>query len=172
MIENELLFLGLLMNGPKHGYEVKRIIDEELYPLVGLDVKSIYYPLKKMEHLGLISKDTGRQGRWPEKYIYRITPKGKKIFQHLIMESFLQIERPYFNIDLSLYFMQYADKKIAKRKLKARIIFLKRIKRDLEKLLQKERSLDTPHSRIILEHDRDMVIAEIKYFSRMIETLE
>ena len=30
MIEHELLFLGLLKDGPKHGYEIKRQIEEEL----------------------------------------------------------------------------------------------------------------------------------------------
>ena len=49
MIEHEMLFLGLLMDGPKHGYEIKRRIEEELFPFIGLKIKSIYYPLKKME---------------------------------------------------------------------------------------------------------------------------
>ncbi len=167
-----MLFLGLLMGGPKHGYEIKRIIEEELYPLIGLDVKSIYYPLKKMEQLNLLKKDIGREGRWPEKYVYKITPKGKKIFHHLITESFLLIERPYFNIDLSLYFIQYVDKKIAKRKLKARIFFLKRIKRELEKLIQRKASQLSPHLDIILEHDLDLVDAEIKSFKRLIDSLQ
>src|SRR6185503_12426723 len=102
---------------------------------VGLKIKSIYYPLKKMEKLGLVQKDVGREGKWPEKYIYSLTKKGEKIFEHLITESFLSIERPYFNIDLSLYFLQYVDKKISTRKLRGRIIFLKRIKRNLERVL-------------------------------------
>src|SRR3989338_4855247 len=54
MIEHELLFLGLLKEGPKHGYEIKRLIEEELFPFVGLKIKSIYYPLKTMEKLGLV----------------------------------------------------------------------------------------------------------------------
>ena len=166
-----MLFLGLLVGGPKHGYEIKRIIEEELYPLVGLEVKSIYYPLKKMEQLGLIKKDVGREGRWPEKYVYKITPKGKKIFDHLITESFLLIERPYFDIDLSLYFIPYVDQKIARRKLKARLFFLNRIKRELEKLLHRKSELTSPHLNIILEHDLDLVEAEIKSFKRLIETL-
>ena len=70
MIENELLFLGLLSDGPKHGYEIKRQIEEDLEPNIGLKIKSIYYPLKKMEEIGLIEKEVGRQGRWPEKYVY------------------------------------------------------------------------------------------------------
>ncbi len=170
MIEHELLFLGLLMEGPKHGYEIKRHIEEELFPFLGLKIKSIYYPLKKMETLGLIDKDVGREGKFPEKFVYTITPKGKKIFEHLLTENFLSIERPYFNIDVSLYFLPYMDKKIARRRLRARVIFLKRIRKDLEgiKLNLKNSS---KHLFIILDHDLDLVSAEIKSISSLIETL-
>jgi DNA-binding PadR family transcriptional regulator len=170
MIEHELLFLGLLMEGPKHGYEIKRQIEKELLPFTGLKIKSIYYPLKKMEKLGLIHKDVGREGKWPEKFVYSITPKGEKIFDHLINESFLSIERPYFNLDLSLYFLPYVDQKIALRRLKARVIFLKRIKRDLEQFSKNVKN-SKPHLQIILGHDLDLVEAEITSISKLIETL-
>lgn len=177
MIEHELLFLGLLKDGPKHGYEIKRLIEEELFPFVGLKIKSIYYPLKKMEKLDLIKKDVGREGRWPEKYVYSLTPKGEKIFDHLITESFLTIERPYFNIDLSLYFLPYVEKKIAKRQLRGRIIFLRRIRRDLQGLQRtmKTSSQREPngqkHVTVILDHDLDLVEAEIRSIGRLMETL-
>ncbi len=172
MIEHEMLFLGLLVDGPKHGYEIKRKIDEELFPFVGLKVKSIYYPLKKMEQLGLIHKDVGREGKFPEKFVYSITPKGRKIFDHLITESFVSIERPFFNIDLSLYFLPYVDKKIAHKKLRGRIIFLKRIKRDLGQLYSKQKSPLAKHLAIILEHDLDLVEAEIKSLTRLLGILD
>lgn len=170
MIENELLFLGLLKDGPKHGYEIRRQIEEEMMPFVGLKIKSIYYPLKKMEGLGLISKDVGREGKWPEKYVYRLTPKGEKIFDHMITESFMSIERPYFNIDLSLYFLHYVDKKIAKKRLRGRVLFLRRIHRELETLV-KTVSADKKHLKIILEHDIDLVDAEIHSISRLTDVL-
>src|SRR3989338_4048657 len=170
MIEHEMLFLGLLINGPKHGYEIKRIIDEELFPFVGLKIKSIYYPLKKMEQLQLVAKDVGREGKWPEKFVYSITAKGRKIFDHLITESFLSIERPFFNIDLSLYFLQYVDKTIARRKLKGRVIFLRRIKRDLGEL--KVKAVNSgKHLQIILDHDLDLVETEIKSNTKLIDIL-
>ena len=171
MIEHELLFLGLLLDGPKHGYDIKRKIEEELFPFIGLRIKSIYYPLKKMERLGLVHKDVGREGKWPEKFIYRITPKGRKIFDHLVTESFLSIERPYFSIDLSLYFLPYVDKEIASRRLRARVIFLQRIKRGLEKL-QNNLKDKKGHLHIILEHELDLVTAEIKSIDRLIESLK
>jgi len=169
MIEHELLFLGLLMEGPKHGYEIKRQIEEELVPFLGLKIKSIYYPLRKMEKLGLVSKDAGREGNFPEKFTYSITEKGRKIFDHLLTENFLSIERPYFNIDLSLYFLPYVDKHIAHRRLRARVIFLKRIMRDLENL--KNNFKKGKHLTIILEHDIDLVGAEIKSIERLLEVL-
>ncbi|MDP2654766.1 MAG: PadR family transcriptional regulator [Candidatus Omnitrophota bacterium] len=171
MIEHEMLFLGLLMDGPKHGYEIKRVIEEELFPIVGLKVKSIYYPLRKMEQLKLVNKDVGREGKWPEKFVYSITPQGRKVFNLMIMESFLSIERPYFNIDLAFYFLQYADKKIVRRKLKGRIIFLHRIKRGLEEL-KKKSDPSRKYLHIILQHDLDLVDAEINSNTQLSATIE
>ena len=170
MIEHELLFLGLLKDGPKHGYEIKRQIEEELFPFVGLKIKSIYYPLKKMEKLGLIKKDVGREGKWPEKYVYKLTAKGEKIFDHLITDSFLSIERPYFNIDLSLYFLQYVDKKIAKRQLRGRVLFLRRISREL-KAYKRGMKKAQGHLEVILDHDLDLVESEINSITRLIKVL-
>ncbi len=170
MIEHELLFLGLLKDGPKHGYEIKRLIEEDLFPFVGLKIKSIYYPLRKMEKLGLIKKDVGREGKWPEKYVYCLTAKGEKIFDHLITESFLSIERPYFNIDLSLYFLQYVEKGIAKRQLRGRILFLRRIRHELE-ALPKTLKTFRKHLQIILDHDLDLVDAEIRSIGRLMAAL-
>ncbi len=170
MIEHELLFLGLLLEGPKHGYEIKRLIEEELSPFIGLKIKSIYYPLKKMEQLELVKKDVGREGKFPEKFVYSITAKGKRIFNHLITESFLTIERPYFNIDLSLFFLPYVDKRIAKRRLRARVILLKRILRNLETFKLKMKP-SAKHLEIILEHDLDLVRAEIISITRLNDTI-
>jgi DNA-binding PadR family transcriptional regulator len=167
MIEHELLFLGLLAEGPKHGYEIKRQIEEDLLPNVGLVIKSIYYPLKKIEEAGLIEKETSRQGNWPEKYVYRITPKGKSKFNELMEESFISIERPFFQMDLSLYFLPLVDKAMAKKRLKVRLALLKRLVRELtalkEKSPQKSRS-----AQLILQHGLDLAQAEIASTDRLI----
>ena len=170
MIENELLFLGLLSDGPKHGYEIKRQIEEDLEPNIGLKIKSIYYPLKKMEEIGLIEKEVGRQGRWPEKYVYAITTKGKKKFDDLIELSLLSIDRPFFQMNLSLYFIHLVDKKMAIRRLKARLSLLKRVSREL--LVLKSKSLERSKSAfLILQHDLDLVQAEVFSTEKLITQL-
>lgn len=166
MIENEILFLGLLADGPKHGYDIKRQIEKELVPAIGLEIKSIYYPLKRMEEAGLIEKEAGRQGRFPQKYIYRITSKGQKKFQELIANSFLSVERPFFQMDLSLYFLPFADQTLAKKHLKTRLVILKKIRKDL--LAIKHNSAQTKPLELILGHDLQLVEAEINSTEKVI----
>jgi len=172
MIEHEMLFLGLLVDGRKHGYEIKRKIAEELLPLLGLKIKSVYYPLQRLEQGGFISKDSAREGNFPEKFVYCITAKGKDRFDELIAESFSTIERPYFNLNLSLYFIQHIDKNIVRRKLKARLIFLGRIQRVLAKYLQKKLVSSLSHLPAIVNHDLDLVNAEITSLRKLIDAIK
>ncbi len=170
MIENELLFLGLLVDRPKHGYEIKRQIHDDLKQSAGLKIKSIYYPLMKMEKDGLVAKETGRQGRFPEKYVYRITDKGRKKFDLLMQESFSSVERPFFQIDLSLYFIHLTNKPIAKRRLKARIAFLKKIAREVS-VLRDRAQQDSAQSFLIHQHSLELIHAEIRSTTDLIERL-
>ena len=170
MIEHELLFLGLLMERPKHGYDIKRQIHDELVPFIGLEIKSIYYPLKKMEEEGLIKKAAGREGNWPEKFVYSITAKGKKKFEELITESFLSVERPFFQMNLSLYFLGYVDKQTAKRRLKTRIALLKKIQKHLVASREQFKNT-TQHLPHIIQHDLDLCDAEIASVTNLINRL-
>jgi len=169
MIENELLFLGLLVEGPKHGYEIKLQLEEDLFPNIGLQIKSIYYPLRKMESTGLIEKEIGRrEGRFPEKYVYRITPKGRKKFDTLMAESLISLERPFFQIDLAFYFLPLVGPDMAKRRLKARFILLRKLRKQLALLqsMAKNKTLS-----LILQHDLDLVDAEINSTQKIITQL-
>jgi len=166
----DLMFLGLLQEGPKHGYEIKKEINNVVSQFTGITLKSVYYPLKKLEEKGMVSRSVGRAGRRPEKYIYRVTKKGKEEFAKLLNKNFLVIQRPYLNIDLSLYFLQYGDPKIVKRRLENRLNGLRGIKtwaENREKTLQKEKALY--HMIAITEHSLETVKYEIRFTERLIK---
>ncbi|MDH5174598.1 MAG: PadR family transcriptional regulator [Elusimicrobiota bacterium] len=166
----DLMFLGLLQEGPKHGYEIKKEINSVVSQFTGITLKSVYYPLKKLEEKGMVSKSVGRAGKRPEKYIYKVTKKGKEEFTKLLNNNFLIIQRPYLNIDLSLYFLQYGNPKIVKRRLENRLNGLKGIKRwaeNREKTLQKEKALY--HMIAITEHSLETVKYEIRFTERLIK---
>ncbi len=169
MIENEFLFLGLLAAGPKHGYEIKLQLEEDLGPNIGLQIKSIYYPLAKMESSGLIEKEIARrEGHFPEKYVYRLTPKGKKKFEALIEQNLLSVERPFFPIDLAFYFLPLTDKNMAKRRLKGRISLLKKVGKELGDL---RRASKTKILSLILQHDLDLIEAEINSTLKIVDQI-
>jgi len=166
----DLMFLGLLQEGPKHGYEIKKEINNVVSQFTGVRVKSVYYPLKKLEEKGMVSKSVGRAGRRPEKYVYRVTKKGKEEFAKLLNKSFLIIQRPYLNIDLSLYFLQHVDPKIVKRRLENRLNGLRRIKtwgENREKTLQKEKAIY--HMIAITEHSLEIVKSEMRFTEKLIK---
>ncbi|MEW6008404.1 MAG: PadR family transcriptional regulator [Candidatus Omnitrophota bacterium] len=160
-MENELLFLGLLKGGPKHGYEIKRLIKEEINTFFKVDSTSIYYPLRQLERQGLIKKSTTQAGKRPEKYVYSLTPRGEVRFKRLLQDSLIRIERPFFSIDLGLYFISYLSPRLAKRRLNTRLNLLRRLKGQLLDLIKTTKP--KPSNLInILRHNLKLLESEIE----------
>jgi DNA-binding PadR family transcriptional regulator len=169
----ELLILGLLKEGSKHGYEIKKQIKEVLGPFAGLETKSIYYPLRTLARQKLLKRKRGKAGRRPEKYTYSLTPAGHRRFQELLNRNFLVIQRPFLNVDLSLFFLPYADKAIALRRLKSRLRGLKRIEKWEKEMFEKfKNDKDRYHLFAIIDHNLKLIKTEIFFTANLIEHLK
>lgn len=171
MIEQELLLLGLLKESPKHGYEIKKKINEILSLFAGVDFKSIYYPLRILEKRGLLVKKISKQGRRPQRFIYEMTSKGEDRFKTLLTQSFLDFKRPQFSLDLSLYFLHYIKPAIVRRRLRARMQVLKKLSKGLRQMVNSSRKKKPSSLAHILEHDLQMVETESKFLANLIKTL-
>jgi len=171
MIEQELLFLGLLKESPKHGYEIKRKIKEIMPLFAGIDLKSIYYPLQILEKRGFVVKHISKQGRRPQRLVYKLTPKGESRFDDLLTKSLLDFKRPQFSLDLSLYFLHYIKHDIAKRRLRARTLVLKNLSKGLRRMINSLKNKKPPSLAHILEHNLQMVETESQFLIRLIKTL-
>ncbi|MDD5246267.1 MAG: PadR family transcriptional regulator [Candidatus Omnitrophica bacterium] len=170
MIEQKLLLLGLLKESPKHGYEIKKKIKEILGIFAGIDVNSVYYPLRVLEKEGLLTKRTSKAGKRPARFVYELTRKGEEHFKELLTRSILDFKRPQFSLDLSLYFLQYLPREVAKLRLRTRIRVLKRLTKGLAQMITSLKK-DSPLPLIyILEHNLHMVESELAFLSRLIET--
>lgn len=171
MIEQELLLLGLLRESPKHGYDIKTKIRQIFSLFAGVEVKSIYYPLRILEKKGLVLKRAAKPGRRPERIVYALTPKGEVRFNELLNKSLIKLKRPHFSLDLSLYFLHYIRPSIAKRRLRARLHILNQLSRSLEKMIEsKSKKKNLPIDRI-LEHNFKMLQAESLFLANLIKTL-
>jgi transcriptional regulator len=73
----ELLVLGVLQEGSRHGYDIARVIEERSDGAITFHSATLYPTLYRLEHKKLIT------GRWVEKAgqrrrrFYRITPAGR-----------------------------------------------------------------------------------------------
>ena len=123
----DLILLGLLKEGPKHGYEIRKTIEQELNNFANIDTTSIYYPLRRLEKKGLVTKKPGRKGKRPAKFVYKITREGEEVFERLLNNNFLTFQRPVFNVDLSLYFLPLVKSGIAQNRLRSRLRGMKKI---------------------------------------------
>ena len=171
MIEQELLLLGLLRQTPRHGYEIKIKVREILSLFAGVELKSIYYPLKILEKKGLLTKKTGKLGRRPERFVYCLTPKGKERFEMLLSKNLLNFKRPQFTLDLSLYFLSYLPANLARRRLAARLSILNKISLGIKELLNsKALKGSIPHSQI-LEHNLCLLQAESTFLSSLLKKI-
>ena len=81
----EFALLGLLSQGPLHGYELRKRMTAIYGPFRALSFSVLYPQLRKMMEAGLIQEsftDAGGLSR-RSRIVYEITTKGKKRFETL-----------------------------------------------------------------------------------------
>ncbi|MFA5286706.1 MAG: PadR family transcriptional regulator [Candidatus Omnitrophota bacterium] len=171
MIEQELLLLGLLREGPKHGYDIKVKVKHILFLFAGVHLNSIYYPLEVLERKGLIARKIEKIGKRPKRIVYSLTAKGIVRFDELLNRSILELKRPQFNLDLSLYFLHYLKPLSARRRLRARLGILNKISLGLTQMFKTGVNKKRSSLSRILEHNIKMLEAESQFLSDLIKNL-
>ncbi len=159
MSMQKLVILGILKEGPKHGYEIKKIIKKELGIFASLENKSIYYPLKMMKEGGLIKKSTSRDRGKIERHVYSLTPRGNKEFLRLAMAALLSQKRPFIDIDIPLYFLPHLEEKKVFAHLRVKKRFLEKVRKWLTNNLKRKGEF-SPHQKLLLKHHLNLLNTE------------
>ena len=73
--------LGLLSEGPRHGYELKGLYDEALVPSAKLNFGQVYPTLDRLRRDGSVEQDVVSQDDRPDRKVYSITKHGTKQLQ-------------------------------------------------------------------------------------------
>jgi DNA-binding PadR family transcriptional regulator len=101
------VILGVLLDGSKSGYDIKKEFEKVFSYFYDASFGSIYPVLKRIEEEGLIVKETIFQEGKPNKHVYSITDLGKEAFdQYLSSPVNKDIVRS--DISMRLYFGHYA----------------------------------------------------------------
>ncbi len=163
----ELILLGLLKDKSMHGYEIKKVIKDEIRPLTNVTLTSIYYTLEKLAQKGFLYCEKEREGNRPERHVYHITPKGEKYFKRLVIRSLVILERPFFNLDVGLYFLEKLpppSPERMERLLNKRIANLKEAIAWAEKLEKKLAQKNEPFYRTLIpEHLKKLLASEVAF---------
>jgi DNA-binding PadR family transcriptional regulator len=137
-----------------------------------LEVSSapLYYTLKKFEQEGLVTKWSTVSGRRPKKYVYSLTAKGQEEIKELLLKNITYLHRPSFNLDISLYFLNFLTPQDVVETLKGRL----RESRKLKYLLQRQKKgLESDATRrreyIITAHNIRLTEAEMEFVKDLIE---
>lgn len=171
-----LYILGLLQRfGPQHGYQIKKIIAEQLSDFTQIKLPTIYYHLEKMEADGLLFANREKPGSRPEKTIYAVTDKGMAAFMDYLHHLLAFSYRPVFPHDGVFYFSDYLDTEALINSLKALITDMEE---EISELLQHKtetlafipRDMQLP-AEIVFSHHEHHYRAELDWALKALKTL-
>ena len=76
----EQALLGFLMEGPMHGYDLHRSVEEELGQIWYMGISNVYSALKRLGQASQVESTLTPQENRPPRKVYRITDAGRKSF--------------------------------------------------------------------------------------------
>ena len=88
MTNAELAILGLISEGPHHGYEIEQVIKERgMREWTEIGFSSIYYLLKKLEKAHFVESEVvDTHGRGKARRVYQITDEGRKVLHETVLD--------------------------------------------------------------------------------------
>ena len=127
--ENALL--GILMTGPKYGYELYGYVSAQMNQFWDLSMSQVYALLKRMENDGVVVSQEELQERRPAKKIFTLTPSGRERFLHWVCSPVEHVRDMRIEFTAKLFFMRelrltqgltFIDKQIDVLKEKCQVI--------------------------------------------------
>lgn len=165
--------LGLLHDGPLHGYELRKRLNGVLGTFRAISYGSLYPCLKDMLAEGLIAEDgpadagapalSGRRAR----IVYKLTPEGKERFQEWLADAGPEAyEDELFGVHLA--FFSRTDRDIRLRILLGRRNRLEERLATLRSNLARRRERIDEWTLTLQQHGLDSVEREVDWLSHLI----
>lgn len=171
----KILVMGLLLEGPRHGYEINKLIKGRMQKAFDLNPASTYYTLEKLEKKGFVEKSETRQERRPRKIVYRLTPTGHDEFYRLLENALSAKNEPVFPMDVGLVFLDKLAPTDSIRLLQSRLEDYRMRLDKLEQLKEKGFTViqgeSIPDHRWMIEHKISHLKAEIEWEERFLGEL-
>lgn len=167
-----LMLLGLLRSGPKHGYELHRVVVEhgELY--TDLKKPTLYHLLDRLAAQGAVAVTTegGTRGRRGERRIYALTGTGDELFGQLLREALSTFHAGSTGLEVAAVFLDCLPPREARRLLAERCLAVERrrtvIAGELGPLAERSSALRMASGFFAADHALSLMDAELDWISR------
>ena len=177
---NELVILGLLMEGPRHGYDLKQLIEKRaMGKYINLATSSMYKTLNRLEAAGDIKARSEKVGSRPERQVYQVTPQGEEKLKELIQKALYTTEPYYDPLNAALTFAQYIPRDavitaLQKRKQTSEqaAYYMQEILERLQAATKQEYGVDPFYAQAILKYGIKMMDAAEEWLAETIRDLE
>ncbi|MDQ1246205.1 MAG: hypothetical protein QG597_573 [Actinomycetota bacterium] len=170
----ELAILGLLQEGPKHGYELRKQLNSMLGTFHAISYGSLYPALKAMLAKGWIAEDgpadagapalSGRRAR----IVYKLTADGKEHFQTLLDDSGPEAwEDERFNVHMTFFARTEADARL--RILQGRRSRLEERRATMRGSMARTRERLDDYTLALQQHGLEGVEREVRWLTELID---
>ena len=116
----DILVLEVLLDAPRHGYEIKRQVERILGGTVLLNSNVLYPALREFEQIGALSKTVEPQDGRPARHVYRLTPVGEETLYAMLREFPPESARSQFEFLTRLAFFDLLEPEAQTEILEAR----------------------------------------------------
>jgi DNA-binding PadR family transcriptional regulator len=159
-----LMVLGLLQDGPKHGYELHRILVAHGTLHADFKKPTLYHLLHRLTVQGAVKvhSESGTRGRRGERLVFALTPRGGELFQELLRHALSTYDRVETTFEMAAAYLPWipareAQALLAKRRRAIEALHAE-VVNDLDHLTAQPasrmlaaRSLATDHALCLLE---------------------
>lgn len=118
--------LSLLSEEPRHPYQLQRLMRDRHKDYAVGRTRALYRAIEELEAAGSIEPiETSREGRRPERTVYRITDEGREELQNWLADLLVTpaTEHPVFSVAIGL--LAYLPQERAHAALTARVVALR-----------------------------------------------
>jgi DNA-binding PadR family transcriptional regulator len=170
-----LMVLGLLQSGPRHGYELHRIVLAHGSIYADFKKPTLYHLLHRLALQGYVHvhAETGARGRRGERLVFAIARPGELMFQELLRNALGSYDGTSTGFEVAVAFLASLPARDAQRLLRRRRAILQS-RRD-SMLAEIERLKEMPPGprlasrRLAFDHAMSLLAAELAWMDRAVD---
>lgn len=117
-----LMLLGLLKSGPKHGYELHRIVVAHGSLYADFKKPTLYHLLHRLAMQGVVQvrSEGGARGPRGERLVFALAPQGESLFRRLLREALSSYDAAQISFEVAAAFLMFLPASEAQALLKKR----------------------------------------------------